>query len=293
MNAMAKRRSEWTEDELDEMLASAGRGVEAIEVEVIQSSRPLSEEEVRDRERLERTVERAFYQAGSALQELRDRRLYRDGYDSFEDYCRGRFGHSRQKANYLITGAAIYRTLSAANCPLLPSSEYQVRPLAVLAPQQQPTVWNEAVAEAGGRTPDHRVVRETVGKYRDKGKANVFEVGEVVGILAKDNPRLKGKNNCWAIVTAVHPRSCDLRLHDGAIDLVKIEYLKELGYTEGDCQTVRRLCDRLSRLREGEELEDTALAFLGILGKLQRPYLSELEEGMLTMLEKYYGVVTD
>jgi hypothetical protein len=293
MNAMAKRRSEWTEDELDEMLASAGRGVEAIEVEVIQSSRPLSEEEVRDRERLERTVERAFYQAGSALQELRDRRLYRDGYDSFEDYCRGRFGHSRQKANYLITGAAIYRTLSAANCPLLPSSEYQVRPLAVLAPQQQPTVWNEAVAEAGGRTPDHRVVRETVGKYRDKGKANVFEVGEVVGILAKDNPRLKGKNNCWAIVTAVHLRSCDLRLHDGAIDLVKIEYLKELGYTEGDCQTVRRLCDRLSRLREGEELEDTALAFLGILGKLQRPYLSELEEGMLTMLEKYYGVVTD
>ena len=108
---MAKRRSEWTEDELDEMLASAGRGVEAIE------------EEVRDLERLERTVERAFYQAGSALQELRDRRLYRDGYDSFEDYCRGRFGHSRQKANYLITGAAIYRTLSAANCPLLPSSE--------------------------------------------------------------------------------------------------------------------------------------------------------------------------
>ncbi|TRV03543.1 MAG: hypothetical protein EWV89_16670 [Microcystis wesenbergii Mw_QC_B_20070930_S4] len=293
MDAMAKRQSEWTEDELDEMLASAGRGVEAIEVEVIESSRPLSEEEVRDRERLERTVERAFYQAGSALQELRDRRLYRDGYDSFEDYCRGRFGHSRQKANYLIMGAAIYRTLSAANCLLLPSSEYQVRPLAVLAPQRQPTVWNEAVAEAGGKAPSNRVVRETVGKYQDKGKANVFEVGEVVAILAKDNPRLKGKNNCWAIVTAVHPRSCDLRLHDGAIDLVKIEYLKELGYTEGDCQTVRRLCDRLSRLREREDLEDAAVAFLGILGKLQRPYLSELEEGMLTMLEKYYGVVTD
>ncbi len=290
---MGKRQSEWTEDELDEMLASAGREGEVITVEVIQSSRPLSEEEVRDRERLERTVERAFYQAGSALQELRDRRLYRDGYDSFEDYCRGRFGHSRQKANYLIMGAAIYRTLSAANCPLLPSSEYQVRPLAVLAPQRQPTVWNEAVTEAGGKAPSNRVVRETVDKYQDKGKANVFEVGEVVAILAKDNPRLKGKNNCWALVTAVHPRSCDLRLHDGAIDLVKIEYLKELGYTEGDCQTVRRLCDRLSRLREREDLEDAAVAFLGILGKLQRPYLSALEEEMLTMLEKYYGVVTD
>jgi hypothetical protein len=150
----------------DEMLASAGREGEVITVEVIQSSRPLSEEEVRDRERLERTVERAFYQAGSALQELRDRRLYQDGYDSFEDYCRGRFGHSRQKANYLIMGAAIYRTLSAANCPLLPSSEYQVRPLAVLAPQRQPTVWNEAVTEAGGKAPSNRVVRETVDKYQ-------------------------------------------------------------------------------------------------------------------------------
>jgi hypothetical protein len=132
-----------------------------------------------------------------------------------------------------------------------------------------------------------------VGKYRDKGKANVFEVGEVVGIVAKDNPRLKGKNNCWAIVTAVHPRSCDLRLHDGAIDLVKTEYLKELSYTEEDCRAVRRLCDRLSRLRERDDLEDTAVAFLGILGKLQRPYLSELEEEMLTMLERYYGLVTD
>lgn len=89
--------------------------------------------------------------------------------------------------------------------------------------------------------------------------------------------------------------------YDGALDLVKIEYLKELGYTEGDCQTVRRLCerkalatrDRLSRRRELEDIEETAVAFLGILGKLQRPYLSALEEEMLTMLEKYYGLVTD
>jgi hypothetical protein len=71
----------------------------------------------------------------------------------------------------------------------------------------------------------------------------------------------------------------------------RLAYLKELGYTEGDCQTVRRLCDRLSRLREREDLEDTAVAFLGILGKLQRPYLSELEEEMLTMLEKYCKVL--
>ena len=38
---------------------------------------PLTTEEESDRYHLERKVERAFYEAGMALMELRDRRLYR------------------------------------------------------------------------------------------------------------------------------------------------------------------------------------------------------------------------
>ena len=49
---------------------------------------------------LERKVERAFFEAGKALAELRDRRLYRSSHRTFKDYCRDRFGHSRQKSNY-------------------------------------------------------------------------------------------------------------------------------------------------------------------------------------------------
>ncbi|MBD2249553.1 hypothetical protein H6G26_40955 [Nostoc sp. FACHB-888] len=37
----------------------------------------LTEQEIRDRLHLERKVERAFFEAGKALSELRDRRLYR------------------------------------------------------------------------------------------------------------------------------------------------------------------------------------------------------------------------
>lgn len=37
---------------------------------------------------LERKVERAFYEAGKALMEIRDRRLYRSTYKTFEEYCR-------------------------------------------------------------------------------------------------------------------------------------------------------------------------------------------------------------
>jgi hypothetical protein len=54
----------------------------------------LTEEEQRDHLHLERKVERAFFEAGRALTELRDRRLYRSTHRTFEKYCRDRFGYS-------------------------------------------------------------------------------------------------------------------------------------------------------------------------------------------------------
>jgi CRP-like cAMP-binding protein len=45
----------------------------------------LTEQEVRDRLHLERKVERAFFEAGKALTELRDRRLYRSTHKTFEE----------------------------------------------------------------------------------------------------------------------------------------------------------------------------------------------------------------
>jgi hypothetical protein len=118
----------------------------------------LTEEEQRDRLHLERKVERAFFEAGKALAELRDRRLYRSSHRTFEDYCRDRFGHSRQKSNYLIAAADVYENLTTNCCQnlppedlttngsqILPTSEGQVRPMTKLEPQQQQEVWLRAV----------------------------------------------------------------------------------------------------------------------------------------------------
>ena len=73
----------------EEAPATATITVTAVEVE------ELSEAEQRDRLILERRVERAVFEAGKALAELRDRRLYRSTHKTFEEYCRDRFGHSR------------------------------------------------------------------------------------------------------------------------------------------------------------------------------------------------------
>ena len=55
---------------------------------------------------LERRVERAFVEAGKALMELRDRRLYRSTHRTFEEYCRDRFNYSHNAA-YLKISAAL------------------------------------------------------------------------------------------------------------------------------------------------------------------------------------------
>ncbi|MBC1281329.1 hypothetical protein GNF10_36780, partial [Nostoc sp. UCD121] len=44
----------------------------------------LTEQEISDRLHLERKVERAFFEAGKALAQLRDRRLYRSTHRTFE-----------------------------------------------------------------------------------------------------------------------------------------------------------------------------------------------------------------
>ncbi|MGF2037327.1 MAG: hypothetical protein RMZ43_018735 [Nostoc sp. CmiVER01] len=83
----------------------------------------LTEQEQSDRLHLERRVERAFFEAGKALTELRDRRLYRSTHKTFEDYCRDRFGHSRQKSNYLIAAADVYENLTTNCCQNLPPED--------------------------------------------------------------------------------------------------------------------------------------------------------------------------
>ncbi|MDF5720211.1 MAG: hypothetical protein PUP91_06920 [Rhizonema sp. PD37] len=142
--------------------------VEAIGVE------ELSEDEQRLRLHLERKVERAFYEAGKALTELRDRKLYRSTHKTFEEYCRVRFGHSRQKSNYLIAAAGVFDNLTTICCQnspiedkkndllILPTTEGQVRPLTKLQPNQQCEVWLRAVEEAGGRMPSGRIVQDIV-----------------------------------------------------------------------------------------------------------------------------------
>ncbi|AUB42280.1 Site-specific DNA-cytosine methylase [Nostoc flagelliforme CCNUN1] len=77
----------------------------------------LTEEEQRDRLHLERKVEKAVFEAGKALMELRDRRLYRSTHSTFEEYCKDRFGFQRRHPYRLIEASAVFDNLMKM-CPI-------------------------------------------------------------------------------------------------------------------------------------------------------------------------------
>ena len=133
----------------------------------------LSYDEARELLRLERLVERAFYQAGKALSQIRDRKLYRANYETFEQYCRERFNYHRSHSYRLIDAAEGVENILGKcppmgdieqeenkSLPILPTSERQVRPLIGLNPSQQKEVWLAAITKAKHKVPSGKIVKE-------------------------------------------------------------------------------------------------------------------------------------
>ncbi len=251
----------------------------------------LTLEEESDRFNLERKVERSFFIAGSALMELRDRRLYRSTHATFEEYCRSRFDYTRRRPYQLIEAAQIYQNL-IDKCEqivhILPTKEGQVRPLSQLDKEEQASAWSTAVEEAGGKLPTGRIVKEVVQRIKDKTQPPIpFQVGEVCFFIAKDNPELRGKGGCWCIVSKVHEFSCTVNTWDNQY-LVRPEHLKSLEFGESQCKQMEYIGLRMSLLYETGQLDEAALWILNGLARIKRPTLTSLEEKLLTTLEIEY-----
>lgn len=126
----------------------------------------LSTEEVNDFARLEGAVRRGmskFREVGSALMEIRARKLYRADYGTWESYLEERWQLGRQWAHKLIAGEQAAQVVEAAGLPA-PTAETQVRPIAGLEPEVQAEVWSEAVEAAGGDVPTPAQVEDAVEK---------------------------------------------------------------------------------------------------------------------------------
>ena len=101
----------------------------------------------------EGTIERGlktFYEVGAALMEIKDGRLYREGFKTFEDYCRERWGVSRIRAHQLIDSVRVEENLlTIVNTgAFFPATESQARILVPLEPDEQREVWVRPIEKA-------------------------------------------------------------------------------------------------------------------------------------------------
>jgi hypothetical protein len=114
----------------------------------------------------------SFYQVGSALAKIRDSKLYRETYSTFEDYCKDRWDMSRPRAYQLIDSSIAIDSVSTM-VDKKPINERQTRPLTKLkTPEQQQAAWKTVIETApeGKITASH--VSRVVSKIRKESTEN-------------------------------------------------------------------------------------------------------------------------
>jgi hypothetical protein len=116
----------------------------------------------------ERIIERgmqSFIEVAAALMKVRDERLYRVDYKTFDEYCRKRWRWRRGWADEQIRASGIVHELTGIT--VKPENPWQVRPLATLPPEERQAAWELAVEHSKTGQPTSREVEDVVREYRD------------------------------------------------------------------------------------------------------------------------------
>lgn len=107
-----------------------------------------------DLQYLEQKIEsglQTFIEVGEALWTIREGKLYRLTHDTFEEYCKDRWGISRIHAHRLIQGSEVVKTLPAGNKDKI-TSERQARELAKVDPENRSEIIERTIEREGKLT---------------------------------------------------------------------------------------------------------------------------------------------
>lgn len=102
---------------------------------------------------------KTFYEVGLALADIRNRKLYRADYGTFEEYAEKRWQMSRPRAYELMAAAEVVSAMADTDVPA-PANERQARELGRVPEPERTEVWRETVERTEGK-PTAAAVRET------------------------------------------------------------------------------------------------------------------------------------
>lgn len=175
-------------------------------LEPVQELTPAELEEYRRHEITIETGIKTWLAVGIALLAIREKRLYRTEYATFEDYIRNRWSLGRSRAYQFMDAVTVARNLepieasasTIVDIPTLPSGvkESHLRPLMTLKePKEQRQAWAEAKRVASGRVPTARQVKTAVqevkqrlSKVADKRTTSMAKVAPSKARVSNDSP---------------------------------------------------------------------------------------------------------
>ena len=154
----------------------------------------LTGTEARRLETLEAAIrkgQKTFVDIGTALATIRDERLYRSEFTTFQDYCTERWGLGRQWAIQLINAASVVKSLpeNVSNCV---QTESQARELSKVEPAKREEVLAKA-AQSGSVTA--KSIKEAAAP--EPAPAPKVEAAPVIEIQATEEPAFEIANP-WA-----------------------------------------------------------------------------------------------
>lgn len=263
----------------------------------------LTYDEERDLAHLERKVERAFYEAGIALEEIRDRKLYRSTHKTFEEYCQDRFGFTRMNASYLIAGAKVVDNLSLtfvnesftkSSRLILPTKLEQTKALAKLEPDEQRQVWSEAIEKSNGKVPSGAVVKGIVDRIKEKTfipytERSEYVVGDVVRIKAGSNSSLRSLDGYWGIIDRISNYAYHLAIAvEKDTALCKGDEMTRVEASEQDKIVFNSMATRIKKLSQRNDLD--ASAWWNLEGLSRQTFFTPKQIALLEFLEGQYGI---
>ena len=130
-----------------------------------------------------------FVEVGQALLEIRDSKLYREEFETFDEYCRQKWGMSKTHSNRMVQAAQVVSHLTPIG--VIPSSESQTRPLTSLEPEVQREAWAQVVAENEPNSITAKKVEQVAQELTPLNEAvkEVKEEGEAS--LLNPNPQVR------------------------------------------------------------------------------------------------------
>lgn len=126
----------------------------------------LNIEERNELERCEVVIKQGlqtFVEVGHALMLIRDKRLYRAEFGTFEDYCNDKWQLTRRHVNRLVGSSQVINNLG----PRGPKPQYEkhARPLTKLEPELQSKAWNETINRHGDNITASKV-EQVVNEFK-------------------------------------------------------------------------------------------------------------------------------